>query len=214
MGKGSRERHYMLGLKEFSDQVQRQPQGAVMVAVPNSPYCPQAGKSRIEVGVNETGPLPENSSVSSGSFVDAGALVVVDSTDPLCPVKRVSPSFRAKVGQLRRGRPFVGYVAKPVEFHWLSLSLGSEQPPPDCQLAFRMPQGKVRARCKVLRSPSGTGEEDGQQLRSGLVTLLFYGMRLEDDAEGQAAAMTKRGTGPRSSTSSLEKQGEAHRVTL
>mmetsp|Transcript_14968 Transcript_14968/g.31340 ORF Transcript_14968/g.31340 Transcript_14968/m.31340 type:complete len:572 (-) Transcript_14968:46-1761(-) len=183
----SGEPRYMVGIREFcdpSESRQHQQQG---INEPNGNH--NAAFSDREEGFS----LPEESFVNTNSLAEPQAVAVLDCSQEGFLIKSVSSGFCMRVGRLPAASRLIPIVKRGERFHaWMQAALYAwaihDEPPVDCRVTLRMPQGNIEATCSLLRDDvvaSGSldnGEEEERQNSTDRVDmenvrLLFFNVQ-------------------------------------
>mmetsp|Transcript_6533 Transcript_6533/g.7144 ORF Transcript_6533/g.7144 Transcript_6533/m.7144 type:complete len:207 (+) Transcript_6533:1-621(+) len=177
----------MVGMREFCDlSVSRQhrQQGSIE----------PDGIDRVAFPDHEDGfSLPEESFVITNSLAELQAVAVLDCSKEGLLIKSVSSGFCMRVGRLPAASRLIPIVKRGERFHaWMQAALYAwaihDEPPVDCRVTLRMPQGNIEATCSLLRDDvvaSGSldnGEEEERQNSTDRVDmenvrLLFFNVQ-------------------------------------
>lgn len=163
--------HYMVGIREFSDGPAR----------PNRPTQTTTEQGHYWDDYTSTAnsqSLPETSSTSLA--VDP-AIAVVDGTRPGLPIQIVSPGFGTQIGCLPTGTQLCPLLQDEGFPSWMQDSMNrllNGMRARQRQVVLKMPQGRMRASCRVMEVGSG-----GEDFALDSVHLQFSSVSRCHDAE-------------------------------
>lgn len=178
-------RHYMVGLREFSDFSQKHKKKR---SRRRRRRRRQRG-SRAEGGSSESSVASDSEEVSEQSGTSESratsegtismevqvAALTVDATEEGLPIQGYSPGFRSRIGRVQMGASLTESVHGKEDFvGWLQGSLNSMcsgSAVPDYQVTLNMRQGRMTAVCRVM-----LGSEDEPPSLSN-VELVFFNIR-------------------------------------
>lgn len=145
---------YMVGLREFKpfsmEPAAREATGPVRAASASSTS------------------LPETASVTSSSVEGTAAMAIIDCSGrrPGCPIRGLNDEFCMRIGRLPLNEPLDSYVTQAEEFvNWTqaavgNLMAGSQPVVPFHRVTLKMPQGHMRAKCRIVSLVGQPGEEE------------------------------------------------------
>lgn len=171
------QRRFLAGIRESSDGFfcRREPGHETA----SSPHEQRLGCGHRTAAVPctalgaESFALPETASISPSFEDPAAAVAAVDYLLPGMPVRRVSAGFCLRIGRLAPDSLLCNVVADPRALsQWVDLVMVATRPVPDHPVTLLMPQGPMRAMCRVVEN-NGTDESSSEQC---LVCLSFSGI--------------------------------------
>jgi len=180
------EPQYMVGMREFCDPSVSRQQQQQGIKEPD-------GVDKAPFPDREEGfSLPEESFINNDSLAELQAVAVLDCSTEGFLIKSVSAGFSMRVGRLPVASRLIHIMKRGERFQaWMQDALYAwathDEPPVDCQITLRMPQGDIKATCSVLRDDivaSGSldnGEEEHQNDTDRVdirnVHLLFFNVQ-------------------------------------
>lgn len=160
---------YMVGIREFSDAQLSVVQSISGEAQNGSiRQTDQAGDHPVHPILQMPSPdtttlivpentfmVPEMHSVNSGSVDDVDATIIVDCSQKTYIIKSVSSEFSVRIGRLPTEEPLGNHIANGKAFtSWVQMCVNAmryqQNPPSDQYVVFLMPQGKMRAMCRIV----------------------------------------------------------------
>jgi len=146
----SGEPRYMLGMREFCDLSKSRQHRQQGIIEPDG--IDKAAFPDHEEGFS----LPEESFVITNSLAEPQAVAVLDCLKEGLLIKSVSSGFCMRIGRLPAESRLIPIVKRGERFRaWMQDALYAwaihDEPPVDCRVTLRMPQGDMKATCSILR---------------------------------------------------------------